>query len=76
MSVNDPFDFVVFRADPVGFVPMDFRMGYRTTTKFDGCNPLEFPPAPSAIQPPQALAFSNGGADRNDFHIDNTGQRS
>ena len=72
MSVNDPFDFVVLRADPVGFVPMDFRMRYRTITKFDGCNPFEFSPVSFAIQLPQAFAFSNGSASRNDFHIDDT----
>jgi hypothetical protein len=71
MSVNDPFDFVVFRADPVGFVPMDFRMRYRTITKFDGRKPFEFPPASFAIQPPQAFALSNGSASRNNFHIGN-----
>jgi len=59
MSTDDPFDLVIFRADSVGFVPMDFRMRYRTIEEFDGCNPLEFSPATLAIQFPQALAFSN-----------------
>jgi hypothetical protein len=72
MLVNDPFDFVVFRADPVGFVPMDFRMRYRTIKKFDGCNPFEFPPVAFAILLPQAFAFSNRGANSNNFHIDDT----
>jgi len=34
-----------FCADPVGFVPMDFRMGYRTIRKFNGCNPLQLSPS-------------------------------
>src|ERR1700722_175001 len=72
MSVNDPFDFVVFRADPVGFVPVDFRMRYRTIRKFNCRNSLELPPAPFAVQPPKPLLLSDGGADRNDFHIGNT----
>src|SRR5579863_9089488 len=71
MSVNDAFDFVVLRADPVSFVPMDFCIRYRTITKFDSCNPFEFPPAPFAILLPQALAFSNGSASRDDLHIGN-----
>src|SRR5258708_18556912 len=72
MSINDPFDLVVFRADPVRFVPVDFRMRYRTTRKFNRCNSLEFPPAPLAVHPPQPLSLSDGGAGRNNFHLDDT----
>lgn len=62
---------MVFRADTVGFVPVDFRMRYRTIAKFNGCNSFKFPPVSFAVQLPQALAFSNGGTGGDDFDIDN-----
>src|SRR5258707_11055771 len=72
MSIDDPFDLVVFRADAVRFVPVDFRMRYRTIRKFNRGNSLELPPAPLAVQPPEPLSLSDGGAGRNNFHLDDT----
>jgi hypothetical protein len=34
MSFNDALDLVFFRANPMGFVPVDFRLAYRTIGKF------------------------------------------
>src|SRR5712691_2194211 len=72
ISIDEPLNFVVLRANAVGFVPVDFRMRYRTIGKFNRCNSLEFPPAPLAVQPPQPLSLSDGGAGRNNFHLDDT----
>src|SRR3989442_11281081 len=72
ISIDEPLNFVVLRANAVGFVPVDFRMRYRTIRKFNRCNSLEFPPAPLAVQPPEPLSFSDGGTGRNNFHLDDT----
>ena len=72
ISLNDSLDFVIPRADPVGLVPVNLRMRYRTIRKLDCCDALQFSPVSFAVQPPQPFALSDGAAARNNLHIDDT----
>src|SRR5271167_4040301 len=51
MSFNDALDLVLFRPNPVGFVPVDFRMAHRTIEEFHVGVPFSF------LQRPLPYAF-------------------
>src|SRR5438477_12497503 len=65
MSVENPLDLVLFRADAMGFVPVDFRMAYRTIQELHVGSAFQFSPACLAVRLPQALALSDRFAGRN-----------
>src|ERR1700690_934345 len=69
MSVENSLDLVLFLPNPVGFVPVDFRMAYRTIEKFHVGSAFQFSPASLAIRFPQSLALADGFAGRNHLHI-------
>src|ERR1035438_5498757 len=69
ISVENPLDFVFFRPNPVGFVPVDFRMAYRTIEKFHVGSAFQFLPASLAVCLPQAFALADGFAGCDQFHI-------
>ena len=69
MSFNDALDLLSFRPNPVGFVPVDFRMAHRTISEFHLSDALPLPPASLAVCLPQALALADGFAGCNRFHV-------
>ena len=69
MSFNDALDLVLFRPNPVGFVPVDFRMAYRTIGKLHVGSAFQFPPASLAVGFPQPLALADSSAGRNRLHV-------
>jgi|HubBroStandDraft_6_1064221.scaffolds.fasta_scaffold947063_3 hypothetical protein len=62
MSFNDALDLVFFRANPMGFVLVDFRLTYRTIGKFHLGDAFKLPPASLAVCFPKSLALANRGA--------------
>jgi hypothetical protein len=70
MSVNDPFDFVVFGPIPWASYQWTSACAIVPSRNSTVAIPLSFRQRPCATQLPQTFAFSNGAAGRNDFHID------
>jgi hypothetical protein len=52
---------VLFRPNAVGFVPLDFRVAYRTIGKLQVSCAFQLPPASLCLPEPRALADSIAG---------------
>src|SRR5579863_1525875 len=67
--IENPLDLVFFRPNPVGFIPVDFRMAYRTIRKLHlGCT-FQLPPACLAVGLPQPLTFADCFAGSDQLYI-------
>src|SRR5258708_12334890 len=69
ISVEETLDLVFLRSDAMGFVPVDFRMAYRTIVKLHLRCAFQLPPAPLAIRFPQPSALAQGGPGRNRLRV-------
>ena len=71
MSVKNALDLIFLRSDAMGFVPMDFRMTYRTIVKFYGRRAFQLSPTSPPVNLPQPSPLADGGTGRNRLHVRN-----